>query len=359
MSFSVFTVFDVAFLLLAAVVWASGGYKAFASRNILVVPAYRRLANAAAYVGIPGSIYLLALAWRDLGIGGSELNSNIVLVSLLVFAPLALGTVDRTVTVGLSFDFFHRDIAHWQRGGRVLCFVVIGTGFVALYVANITYGWILMVAGFSYLTLVLAVSVFRAREDMLLDFIRWLVALVILGTAANTLYLLTGSNVLYLAQAYFFYLLGASIYGNTYHFELSSFFQAPSGFVYKTYTDIGMLTKITRSYRTVTLHTESDGRDVVDFETQILGVKVDGTLRRRHIFPKGLEEEVMSKWGAGATSFTFVPEEDGTRVTAEVDFEPKGTLAKILGGFTTRAIRRQFEADLAVGKAYCEANKPR
>ena len=360
MSFSATLLVDAFLTLVAMGLYGFGAYRAVGLRRILVAPAYRSLAIWTGVVGFLVLPYGANLLLKEAGAGSAGGLYQAFFVAFSLAGALSVFFwIDRAIKLGLSLDFFHRDIAYWQKGARYLTWGVLTLLVVLFFVAGLGYvePFVFAVAGYS--VAVLAVSTWRARDDMLLDFLRW-VALVILGAmAASEFSVLVGLNFLQLVPGYFFYRAGGALSGSTYHFELSSFFEAPRDYVYSVYTDPSMLAKITRSYRSAgEAEKKQDGTEVVKVEANVLGMKVPMTLKRRYFPPGGMQEEVISKSGNGATRFAFVPEGEGTTVSASVDIEPKGALTKLFGGLGARAAQRQFEDDFKAGKAYCEANKP-
>jgi ligand-binding SRPBCC domain-containing protein len=360
-SFNLGLAADVAILLVATGMYGLAAYKAYASLNVLRDSAYRSLAILTAAWSILAIPYVLNLFRLDLGISSlpSFVSQFLVVISLAgAFVGFAL--LDRGIKVGLNLDFFHRDALLWQRGGRAVAWPVIVALVVAFFVFN--YAQLLPIAAvlIAYPIAVVLTSTLRARSDAILDFVRWFGVSFATAAVATTVAAFIGYNFLQIFAAFFFYRAAGSLSGSTFHMEFSSLFDAPRDFVYSVYTNPDMLTKITKSYRTAKLQgKDAEGRDVVEITADVLGTELTGIIKRKYIPPDGMEEEAITDTGVGATRFTFTPENGDTRVRFSLDFEPRGALTKLLGGFGANRVRKQFERDGATGKAYCEANRPR
>ena len=350
---------DIGFLFLTVGIVVFGAYKAFSSRKVLVDPSYRKWAVWTGILLILGILYEIDLARHELGLDLTGPTNQVFAAVALAGALVSFALMDRTIRVSLGFDYFHRDVLLWRRGGREVWWTAAVFAVSSYLVFNFYYGWIITFAAVAYVLAVLLLSVVRAHEDVMLDYIRWFGVAFASALVSSTLAAYTGYNFLQVFVGYSFYRAAGSLSGSTFHFDVSRFISAPRDFVFSVYTNPEMMTKITKSYLSVTLQEkDSDGKDVVKAETEILGRRFSFNVLRKYIPPDGMEEEAVSDVGIGATRFTFIPENGGTRLNCSIDFEPKGALSKLLGGLGVRQIRRQFDRDFETGKKFCEANRP-
>ena len=364
MSSSLALAADVLAILIASALDLLAAYKAIRSRKLMTSPAYRSWAALTAAFGVLGIPYYVNLIRIEAGIGfAGNLDSLLAGVISLAGAAVGLALLDKTIKVSLDLDFFHRDILYWQKGGRLVAWVAIGTAAVAsqlLQLLNYSAGLIITLPLIAYPIVVLALGTARARDDVMLDYIRWFGLFFVGAVVATTFDFFTGSNFLQILVGFFFYRAAGSLSGSTFHFEVTGIIEAPRDFVFSVYTNPEMMTRITKSYLSVALQRKDpDGRDFVKAETEILGRRLGFTVVRKYLPPDRIEEEAISNLGVGAARFSFVPENEGTRLNISVDFEPRGALTKLFGGFGARRVRSQFEQDYATGKKYCEANRPK
>lgn len=364
MSSSLLTLADSGLVLVGLGIILFGTYRAFASLKVLTEPSYRSLA---VWTGVLGIILIpveVNYVRQELGLAGSVTSAYEILgpIPVLAYAGVIVvfALLDRTIHLGLDLDFFHRDIFLWQKGGR---WVVWPVAFVSVTVYSFVssyYGLLGLYLAIIYAVVVLGVSVSRAHESAILDYIKWLVVTLVGSLGATAVATFTGLNFLQILQGYFFYRVAGSLSGSTYHSDLAFHISAPRDYVYSVYTDPEMLTKITTSYTSAKVEEKlPDGGDVVSITFRALGMNIAGKLVRRYSPPSGMEEDVTTPSGDGATQFRFLEEDGGTKVTVSIDFEPKGALTKFFGGLGARQARGQLKRDFATGKAYCEANRPK
>lgn len=350
----------MAFVIVGIGIILFGAYKAFASRRVLVDPAYRSWAawtGALLVLAIP---YEANLVGQELGLDlGGPLSKAYVVAVAIGGALVGFALLDRTIRVSLSLDYFHRDILLWQQIGRLAAWAIAITGLLSYWILSFFYGIIIAIVALLYHLAVLLVSLRRAHESAILDYIRWWGVTLAGAVIAASFAIFTGYNFLQVFVAYSFYRTAGSLSGGTFHFDFSRTIDAPMDFVFSVYTNPEMLTRITKSYRSVSLQgKDADGRDVVRAESQILGRTFYFTVIRKYLPPNAMEEEAISDVGIGGTRFTFKDENGGTRLNCSLDFEPKGALSKLVRGLSTRQIRRQFDQDFETGKKYCETNRP-
>lgn len=360
MSSSILLATDTAAIVLTVVLDLLAAYRAIISRRLVTTPVYRNWALLTAAWGVLALPYEANLLRVELGVALTSFeNAYLVPAIGLAGAVVGLALLDRTIRVGLNGDFFHRDILYWQRGGRIVTWTIIAIGLVGWQILNFAPAF--FVASLAiYPLVVLAISTFRARDEVMLDYIRWFGLTVLAAVVATSVDFFTGSNFLQLFVGFFFYRAAGALSGSTFHMNLTFHFKAPRDFVYSVYTNPEMLTKITRSYTSSNVEGKlMDGSDVVNVTFQVLGANIPGRLVRKYTPPGGMEEEVTSGSGEGATRFRFLEELGGTRIDVSIDFEPRGIMTKFFGGLGARQARSQFERDFAVGRAYCESNMPR
>lgn len=351
---------DVSFVAVAVGIVILAAYKAFTSRKIMAESSYRNWATWTGFFAALGIPYEVNLALAELGVSFSNPAGSVYVIAVaLAGAFVGVVLVDGIIRVTQGLDYFHRDVLLWRRGGWIPTWITFVIVLTVYWVFNITYLLFVALAVFLYPITVLIISITRAHESVMLDYIKWFGAVIVMAIVATTFEMFTGYNFLQVIFAFFLYRQAGSLSGGTYHQSVVRYFEAPRDYVYRVYTDPSMLTKITSSYKSASVRGKTaEGGDIVEVISEILGMKVIGTLVRNYTPPSGMEEEFISAFGNGGTRFTFLDEDGGTRIVVSVDIDPKGALAKLFGGFGARRARSQIEKDFNTGKIFCETTKP-